>query len=463
MRRHTISIMMASAAILGSSIVGCSNGGADRRAQLASDQGKATPPRIERALQAKDYARALLLAEQLVTAEPRNGDYRALLGRAYLSNGRYVSARTAFNDALTLGNRDSRTIVSLALCQTGLGDPTAARALLAEHAQTLPAGDYGLAVAMAGDAREAIQALLVAVKQPDATSKTRQNLAYALAMAGYWGQARLIAGQDLPAKDAEERIGQWAWSFLEGKEKDRVVAMIGVSPREDDAGLPTQLALDASAPADGAPVQLAAGEDNLIQDAGRAARLAEAIEATQDAPPAAPAAPAEPTVDAVLAAAFQRADESAAPLLKAPAEPMRQTIRAAFTHSAARQEPLAGRARMSSVSRIGSPASDGEASDWVIQLGAFSSDAVAREKWRRIGVVSAALKAYRPVNSVFQHGGRTYYRLAVRGFGDRAVADATCSTLRTAGQSCFVRLDDTDATRQARAGAQRGSSQVALN
>ncbi len=92
-------------------------------------------------------------------------------------------------------------------------------------------------------AREGVRALLEAVV-PDATAKTRQNLAYALALGGQWGQARLIAGQDLPAREAEARIGEWTQAFSTGSPSDRVVAMLGVSPRADDAGLPVWLALN---------------------------------------------------------------------------------------------------------------------------------------------------------------------------------------------------------------------------
>ncbi len=120
-------------------MVGCSGGGQDRP-QLTVNDSHGLALKIERLLADKDYAEALGAAEQLVAADPRNGDARAILGRAYLANGRYVSARTAFSDAITLRNRDPRTIISLSLCESGLGNVEGARALLASHIGDLPAG-----------------------------------------------------------------------------------------------------------------------------------------------------------------------------------------------------------------------------------------------------------------------------------------------------------------------------------
>ncbi len=523
MMNRTFSTMMTSAVVLGSLMVGCS-GGAQDHPKLASTDAPAGGAKIERLLADKDYDQAQAGAETLVAAEPRNGDARALLARAYLANGRYLSARTTFNDALTLGNRDPRSIISLAMSETALGDLRAARNLLADHIADLPAADYGLAMAMAGDPREGVRALLEAAQAPDATAKTRQNLAYALAMGGAWGQARLIAGRDLSTREAEVRIGQWAQFLAKGDESERVVAMLGVSPRTDDAGLPAQLALNAALDA---PVQLASAAD-VIEDAKPAAPAPEAAPAPQYAAPApapkstgdakpaavpaptavavaAPVAPqplfhvtpvAAPATDAkpafapdALAAilakppvgpisltsaepleqaeprravpdapafapapavaqapattasavkvAFSTAKAPAAPVAKAMPAPLQATLDTAF----AAQKPAQGPTRKF-VSRLGAPVADGKASDWVVQLGAFDSDALARNQWTKLSQSREALKYYKAVHSVFAVNGRTFYRLAVRGFEDRGAAVTACSVLKTSGQDCFVRRDD---------------------
>lgn len=435
MQKQTLSTMLASAIILGSSMVGCSGAGLDHRPALSAKAAPALAPRVEKALAGKDYARALLQAEELVAAVPDDAGYRALLGRAYLANGRYASARAAFRDAMALGNRDVRTIVSLALSETGLGNARAARGLLADHIQDLPAADYGLAMAMAGHPQEGARALLEAVQQPDATAQTRQNLAYALALSGAWAQARLVAGQDLPAREADQRMGQWSQATTE---QQRVAALIGISPREDDAGLPARLALAGAAPtqmADADAGDIAAPAEDIAPE-----RLAQADAGSPD------------TVS--VAMAFESGSAANVPMIRASSDPMRAAVRAAFERSKPdAAAALVGRAGMSRIARVIAPAADSEASDWVVQLGAYDSEPVAREKWARISRNRAELGDFGEIHSQFALNGRGFHRLAIRGFGDREAAAALCRSLRAEGQPCFVRLDDTDTTRMARANA----------
>jgi len=450
MQKRTFSTLLASAAILGSAMVGCSGARMDRRPALTAGDAASRAPRIERMLAGKDFARALLEAEALVAAQPNEGAYRALLGRAYLGNGRYMSARQAFGDAMALGNRDVRTIVSLALAETAMGDAEAARGLLVAHVQDLPAADYGLAMTMAGNPREGVRALLEAVKQPGASAQTRQNLAYALAMGGAWGQARLVAGQDLAGHDAERRIAQWSQQAAGGSPEQRVVAMIGVSPRADDSGVPTRLALSHEA----APVELAAADPAPVAE--EPVTSEQRIAAMQP-----PAPPPPPTETMVVATAL--ADAAPAPVVQAPAEPMRQALRAAFQRSATNSpEALAARSAMSRIAPFTAPVPDAEASDWVVQLGAFDSEAVAQEKWARISRIRQGLGEFSEIHSRVTVDGRAYHRLAIRGFGDRGSAQAMCRSLTASGQACFVRLDDTQSTRMARAEA-RAAEQAAAS
>lgn len=454
MQKQKLSILMASAAILGSSMVGCSGASLDRRPALSAQNAPALAPRVEKALAGKDFASALMQAEELVAATPNDPAARALLGRAYLANGRYASARTAFSDAVTLGNRDVRTIVSLALAETGLGNAEGARTLLASHISELPAADYGLAMTMAGDPKEGVRALLEAVKQPEATAQTRQNLAYALALAGAWGQARLVAGQDLAAREAEQRIGQWSIAAQNGDEQ-RVAALLGVSPRGDDSGLPVRLALGG---AGSAPVQTASSD--LIGEARQDVALAAAETAPAPADAVAEfspqAMPAKPDSFAV-AMTFDAARTSEAPLIRASSDPMRQAVRAAFKRSAADDaQTLINRTGMSRIAKLTAPTADAEASDWVIQLGAFDNAAVAKEKWARISRGRTGLGEFHQIHSEFSLNGRAFHRLAIRGFADHGSANALCKSLRAEGQACFVRLDDTDSTRMARSQAKGG-------
>src|SRR3546814_21141935 len=59
--------------------------------------------------------KAVGLAEQAVSASPRAGGYRALLGQAYLNDGRIASATAARGEAMDLGVRDGKTFIALNL------------------------------------------------------------------------------------------------------------------------------------------------------------------------------------------------------------------------------------------------------------------------------------------------------------------------------------------------------------
>jgi len=465
--------MLATAAVLGVTVTACSGTGTGQRPSSFTQSAEQLAPRVELALSERKFSQALTAAEALVAAAPDDAGHRTLLGRAYLANGRYLSARTAFADAMTLGSRDSRTIVSLALCEIGLGNGEAARALLAAHIDHLPAGDYGLAMAMAGDAPEGVRALIEAARQPDATARTRQNLAYALALGGAWGQARLIAGQDLTAKEAERRVGQWSQPALRDDPRQRVATLTGVAPRGDDAGMPVHLALGA-----GEVTEMANAPDLSeaavagVQASDSAARLgpietpaapdpapAEAVQLIDVAPamiaPAKPTvAPAQPDLAQILATAPIIGLPFAAP----PDNRLRDAMRISLQRTTGTDMHVARAGPELASSRVAArpvARSPGPVSDWVVQLGAFDSASVARDKWRTISRAQTVLVGFQEVHSQLSHNGRLFHRVAVRGFADRATANALCKRLTTGGQSCFVRLDDNGAARMARAGGQK--------
>lgn len=392
---------------------------------------------VEKALAGKKFDLALAQSEELVAAAPEDGGYRALLGRAYLARGRYKSARDAFQDAMALGNRDVRTVISLALVNIGLGNARAARGLLADHLDDVSAADYGLAMAMAGDAEEGVRALVAAARQPDATIQTRQNLAYALALAGAWGQARLIAGQDLAAREAEQRIGEWSRG---GTGQERVIAMLGVAPRGDDAGIPARLALRK-------------GVSELEALAQVVAPAQAPIEMTDMALPST-FSERRTTTTAALP------DRTVPPqLARVSGDLMRDEAHAAFQpHEEGGRGSLPSMVAPSS-QRTGTyvemVSGSGKDSEWVVQLGAFDSAAIAQEKWRQVKSRQPRLAEFGEVFSQVSVNGRIFHRLAIRGFGNCNMAQAICRSLSAAGQPCFVRLNDNAGSRLASDRAQK--------
>ena len=83
-----------------------------------------------------------------------------------------------------------------------------------------------------------------------------------------------------------------------------------------------------------------------------------------------------------------------------------------------------------------SPSANGS---WVVQLGAYDSAGVAKERWQRMARGNATLAKFPVSYTTANVQGRHYHRLAVGGFGDRAAAHQMCQTIRNQGGACFVR------------------------
>lgn len=438
MKRKAFFNIAASSMIVAVTMVGCSGAAINTRAGASAAalerQAAANAAKVEKALAARDGAKAVLLAEAAVAGARDNAAYRTLLGRAYLASGRFASAQTAFQDALALGSKDVRTIVSLALVQTAQGDASAARDLLTSHMDVLPAADYGLAMAMAGDANEAIRVLSQAIHDPAAGAKDRQNLAYAYALAGRWNEARTMAAQDLAPMDAAQRVAYWAHMAQPGAESTRVLAMIGVQPVAADGGVPAQLArvVPAAAPQ---PVDVAA---------------VEAPPAPEAAPEAAPAAAPAPTPAFSPAMAMVQPIPEAAPMIRAPQAPARRAVAQRSTENVARNAALFG------------PVNPSQGSTWVVQLGAYDTPAVAQDSWQRMARRSRTVAQFPTVTSSATVRGRVFHRLAVAGFANRQGAMQLCATMRVQGYSCFVRMGGAEAAPAKWALAKAKPQQIAM-
>jgi hypothetical protein len=83
------------------------------------------------------------------------------------------------------------------------------------------------------------------------------------------------------------------------------------------------------------------------------------------------------------------------------------------------------------------PAASGAA---MVQIGAFSSRALADKGWNDAAAVSPGLAAGKgkQVEAV-EKDGKTLFRTSVTGFASRADAAAFCDRLKAAGKACFVK------------------------
>ena len=81
------------------------------------------------------------------------------------------------------------------------------------------------------------------------------------------------------------------------------------------------------------------------------------------------------------------------------------------------------------------PGSGGPAS---VQIGAFSSEAIAAKEWSAAVARAGGAGRGKRVEKV-ERDGAVLYRTTVTGFPDKASAQAFCDRLKAAGKSCFVR------------------------
>lgn len=385
------------------------------------------------ALNAKDTATAIRFAERAVENTPNDAGFRALLGNAYFAAGRFASADAAFRDSLSLFPNQPSVVLKLALAEAAQGRNGEAVALLNAGRDMLDVSDLGLALALAGQPRQAIEALEPAARAAGADARLRQNLALAHALAGDWTTARTIAAQDLSADLVEARVRDWMSLANPARAHDQVSTMTGIAPAASDPGQPVRLALRRTdtrqaeaAPAAAKPRPQAvaqAAEPRFVEPApaSQVAAVAAPVEpyyvAATPVPFAPPAAPeAAPSV-AEAPAAQSAPAPSARPIVKAA-----QDVSKLVAHKRPASLPVrAGR------------------STAVVQLGAYGSPQRVAAAWNAAARRHAVLRNYAPMSAAFSSPAGTVYRLSVRGFGSAREAGQLCTSLRRAGASCFVR------------------------
>ena len=406
-------------------LAGCTTGGAAPRAESSFSKAQS-------ALAKGQADKAVVHAEAAVQAEPRNASYRAMLGAAYLESGRFQAAATSFGDALDLGDTDPRTVLSYALAETALGNNAAARVALNENASNIDGADLGLALALAGDADRGVEILGNELRNGQNSAKLRQNLAYAYALQGNWRGARVMAAEDVPADQLDERISQWARM---GKPEDyqmRVAALLNVTPTYD-AGQPTYLALS-NHPAHAEMVAEAAAEMPVEAAPAKAVSLAEA-------PAAAPAAPV--AAQAAAQPAPARVAEATPAKIRYVSNPVIQQINSDYQErrASAKKRPATRLAASSSQRRMASTA-DNATDTHLVQLGSFSSRASAENAWSIYQKRYPNLKGHDMVITQANVGGKTYYRVAAAGFGKNGAA-AMCGQVKASGEGCLAYASST--------------------
>jgi Flp pilus assembly protein TadD len=452
-----------SALAIGTTMVACGPAGsriasASAKAPKAEQDAASLFAKAQEAVRKGEYEEGLGYAERAVELSPRDVGYRMILADLYLKNGRFQSAESTFADVQQLDPANARASFSIALARIALGRPAGAVAELDRLAETASPADIGLAYALAGEPRRAIELLEPAARAPGVTGRTRQNLALSYALAGEWDKARIIASQDLSPADLGARLRQWAALAQPGGGAVQVAALLGVTPAQD-SGQPVRLALTRTQPSTAAfaaagPLPEPAPE--IVTAAAPA--LAQADVAPEPAPlfaqaepvPAPQPAPVQiATGDLPQWVSERAAAEAAAP---APAEETRPlyaeavealvTPQPSVTARTRAIEPLAPRFEARRRPARAAQAGPGR---FAVQLGAYSSSTSVERAWaqmlKRFGFADLT-----PLSTTVRVAGRgTLHRLSVAGFASREAAGRTCRSIQAKGGACFVRTVAGDA------------------
>ncbi len=394
---------------------------------------KSSPDRTaadaQAALAKGKYEKAIELSEAVVAASPREPAYRALLGQAYLKAGRFDSAASAFNDAMKLGENSARTALGLALANTAAGRNREAVAILDDWRDAIPAADLGLALALAGETSRGVAILADALRNGDNSVKLRQNLAYAYALDGRWREARIMAAQDVPANQLDDRISDWAARAKPEDSRLRVAGLIK-APLRADPGQPVALALAENSTQEQLAAETAAARTVPTSELPAAAVVAEA-----PAPVEAPAALAEFVPVTPVPVAAEEPDRKFAAAFTAPVGPESVPDRASRAAKAVRVATAAGPVRRV-YTRPHNFAATGKGTH-LVQLGSFSSAQGARRAWGIYAAKNHELRSYRMTITAAVVHGKNFWRVAAAGF-DAGSASGLCSKVKGRGGVCFA-------------------------
>jgi D-alanyl-D-alanine carboxypeptidase len=425
--------------------------------QVNPERAANSAERAEEMLGRGRVDRALRFAEAAVDMDPSAGSHRVVLGQAYMASGRFLSAEASFAAARELGSEDARTIIGHSLSLIATGRSEDALGLLDQYASSLPASDYGLALALAGQAERGALVLTDVVRAGDSTARDRQNLALAYACAGRWLEARLIAAQDLGGARVGERMEQWANMLQSGAPQMRIAGLFGVTP-VDDQGMPQRFALNGSRAQVAGLGTPSADPAPLAMYAPAPVDAMEAQAAVETAMGPAPEAEAAPVMVAAVDPAPAAAEVAPAPVEVSSngvvfvSNPVIQTLRSVVAaaspqpaasrpvrRSRAVAAPAAATPAPAAVVAAAAPTGAVRTTGWAVQLGAYQNVAVSRDAWGRLSRNHATLAARDGVTTSATVNGRVVYRLNATGYANRAEAAAACASVQAAGGTCFVR------------------------
>lgn len=409
-----LSVTSAMSAVL---LTGC--------AMQAAPQADLSASKAEIALAKGKTGKAINNAEAAVLADPHNASYRAMLGATYLEAGRFASATTSFDDAMTLGDTSARTALSLALSLTGEGKNAEAVGVLNDRGHAIAPSDLGLAYALAGQPQRGVEVLSNAIRSGDNTAKTRQNLAYSYALNGQWREARLMAAEDVPGDEIGNRMQEWAVLAQPEAWQYRVALLVGAPAGVRDSGQPLQLAL-----ADAPSVEQLASEAAAYTASTAATELPPVVTNMAVQAESGTGQPADGSEDFETAFATISPSDSLPPVAHDTARFVQQPV---VQTTAVRQSAAA-----KPTTTVAGKKSDGS---HLVQLGSFVNEEGARRAWSIYVKRYPDLANHEMVITEAVVKGKRYWRVSAAGYS-RASSNAMCGRVKSGGNGCIAYAKD---------------------
>lgn len=168
--------------------------------------------------------------------------------------------------------------------------------------------------------------------------------------------------------------------------------------------------------------------------------------AAEAAPPAAPVqaapkftpAPEQPAPRPVVHTAPPAAVITSPPA--ATATPLAAAVKPAAKPAIAAKPPIGAKPSVVAKAPAAPPAAPSTAGGALVQIGAFSSAALADKGWNDVAkVLPGAMTGKTKTVQVVDKDGVTFYRTSVGGFASHADAASFCASLKAAGKSCIVK------------------------
>ncbi|QXX75733.1 Beta-barrel assembly-enhancing protease [Methylovirgula sp. HY1] len=212
------------------------------------------------------YAQAVAVLQRLAATHPKDMDVLGEYGKALVDAGRLQEAADVLPQAHTPENPDWTILSAQGSVADQLGDHAKAQEYYAAALKIVPnqpdvLSNLGLSYALSKQLPMAEKTLRLAVAQPGARARVRQNLALVLALEGKFDAAQTIEQRDLPPLQAAENVAAVRqmiaqanpWTkirALDGEKTGRVASRKGV-PRKLAFAKPAgkqQTALNGKAP-----------------------------------------------------------------------------------------------------------------------------------------------------------------------------------------------------------------------